>query len=148
MERSLIKLTSCSSEETFDIGRRIAALLVPNSVVALKGTLGSGKTCLAKGIASGLGITENITSPTYTIISEYQAGGCGTVLYHIDAYRLNDDKDFEELGGPEIISSNGISLIEWSERIPKSLPKDAITVSLEITGVSSRVIEINGIESL
>ncbi|MDR0322876.1 MAG: tRNA (adenosine(37)-N6)-threonylcarbamoyltransferase complex ATPase subunit type 1 TsaE, partial [Treponema sp.] len=112
-------LVSNSPEETFALGQNIASLLSPGSVVALKGTLGSGKTCLAKGIARGLGITDIITSPTYTIISEYPAS---TTLFHIDAYRLNGDKDFEDIGGPEIINSCGISIIEWSERIPNSLP--------------------------
>ena len=108
--------------------------------MALQGTLGSGKTVFAAGIANGLGIGENITSPTYTIINEY-AGS--PVLYHIDAYRLDDDRDFRNIGGDEIINSAGISVIEWSERIPESLPDNAIKVSIEITGPSSRLIKIN-----
>jgi len=96
-----------------------------------------------------LGISENVTSPTYTIISEYHSGEkVSAALYHIDAYRLNSDRDFEDLGGPEIIACDGISVIEWSERIPKSLPDNAITISLEITGASSRLIRIKGLESL
>nr|AGS53147.1 ATPase YjeE [uncultured bacterium contig00060] len=145
-EGFLIKLVSASPQETFNIGQRIAALLSQGSVIALKGVLGSGKTHLTKGIASGLGINENITSPTYTIISEYQIDDLK--LYHIDAYRLNNDKDFEDIGGPEIINSNGISVIEWSDRITKSIPKTSITISLEITGNSSRLITLNGIEKL
>jgi len=143
-------VVSTSPQETIELGRRIAALLTPGSVIALNGPLGSGKTCLAKGIACGLGINENVTSPTYTIISEYQNGkqGCST-LYHIDAYRLNNDRDFEDIGGPEIIaSSDGISVIEWSERIPKSLPRNTITIDLEITGASSRLIKIHGLDKL
>lgn len=135
---------SLSPEETFDIGRQIASLLVPGSVIALNGILGSGKTCLAKGIAFGLGIGENITSPTYTIISEYQAF---CPFYHIDAYRLNSDKDFEDIGGNEIINGDGISVIEWSEKIPKSLPENKITIHLEITGYSSRLIRIEGLDN-
>jgi len=142
-------VVSGSPKETFALGKRIAALLTPGSVVALNGVLGSGKTCLAKGIACGLGISENVTSPTYTIISEYQGGKkTPATLYHIDAYRLNSDRDFEDIGGPEIIASTGISVIEWSERIFKSLPDDAITISLEITETSSRLIRINGLERL
>ena len=142
-------LISNSPDETFALGQRIAALLsdakFSGSIIALKGELGSGKTYLTKGIAFGLGINENITSPTYTIISEYQGS---RTLYHIDAYRLNNDKDFEDIGGPEIINGQGISVIEWSERIPKSLPDNAITIFLEITGTSSRLIRINGLENL
>jgi len=101
---------------------------------------------LTKGIAFGLGISENITSPTYTIISEYKSSVSS--LYHIDAYRLNNDKDFEDIGGPEIINSNGISVIEWSGRILKSLPENTITISIEITGQSSRSIRIKGVKKI
>jgi tRNA threonylcarbamoyladenosine biosynthesis protein TsaE len=69
-------------------------------------------------------------------------------LYHIDAYRLDNDEDFENLGGAEIISGGGIYLIEWSERIPKSLPREKITINIKITGASSRLIQINGLEKL
>jgi tRNA threonylcarbamoyladenosine biosynthesis protein TsaE len=148
-EDFLINLVSNSPEETFALGQNIAAIIshttnADSFVIALKGTLGSGKTCLAKGIANGLGINELLTSPTYTIINEYKCGPSPT-LYHIDAYRLNDDKDFEELGGIEIINSGGISVIEWSERIPKSIPQEAITIAIEITGSSSRSIRITGL---
>jgi len=152
--------TSSSPEETFSLGQSIAPFLSPGSVVALKGELGSGKTCLAKGIASGLGIKDVLTSPTYTIINEYRekedspvTGGAASAgsyaaraLFHIDAYRLENDKDFEDIGGPEIINGNGISIIEWSDRIPNSLPDDKISISLEITGPSSRSIRIKGLE--
>ena len=141
----LFDFISNSPDDTFSLGRRIASFLSEGSVVALQGELGSGKTYLVKGIAEGLGVTETITSPTYTIISEYSSS---PALYHIDAYRLSGDEDFENSGGREIINSGGISLIEWSERIPKSIPKDAITVVLKITGPSSRLIQINGLEKI
>jgi len=145
-------LVSNSPHDTFAAGRKIAGFLSAGSVAALQGTLGSGKTILASGIASVLGVKENITSPTYTIINEYPCTiktdskadpDSAPVLYHIDVYRLNGDRDFQDIGGDEIIKSGGISVIEWSERIPKSLPDNAITVSLEITGPSSRLIKIN-----
>ena len=141
----LIELLPKSPDETFDIGRRIGALLQPGSIVALNGVLGSGKTYLTKGIAFGLGIKENITSPTYTIINEYNAY---CTFYHIDAYRLNGDKDFTDIGGNEIIESGGICVIEWSERISKSLPDEKISIRLEITGPSSRLIRIEGLKEL
>ena len=136
-------MVSNSPQDTFAAGRKIAGFLSAGSVVALNGTLGSGKTLLASGIASGLGVSENITSPTYTIINEYPSS---PVLYHIDVYRLNGDRDFQEIGGDEIINSNGICVIEWSERISKSLPDNALTITLEITGPSSRSIKINKAE--
>jgi len=140
-------IISNSPEETIAAGKRISNFLLPGSVVALSGTLGSGKTYLTKGIALGLGITENLTSPTYTIINEY-AIKTSAAFYHIDAYRLNDEKDFENTGGLEIINSEGIIVIEWSERISSSLPQNSIFVSLEITGATSRKIRIKGIDSL
>jgi len=133
-------LVSNSPQDTFAAGRKIAGILSAGSVVALRGTLGSGKTLLAAGIAGGLGIGENITSPTYTIINEYPSS---PVFYHIDVYRLKGDRDFQEIGGVEILNSHGISVIEWSELIPKSLPENALTISLEITGPSSRLIKID-----
>ena len=138
-------MVSDSPDSTFAIGTKIAPQLSGGSVLALEGNLGSGKTCLAKGIARGLGVTENLTSPTYTIISEYS---CVPALYHIDAYRLNNDEDFENIGGSEIINGSGISIIEWSEKIQKSLPENTITITLEITGGSSRLIRIYGLEHL
>jgi len=141
---------SNSEEETFYIGKKIAGILTNGSIVALSGTLGSGKTCLAKGIACGLGIGETITSPTYTIISEYSLPNLTgkkwhtnqPVLYHIDAYRLDNEEDFEQIGGSEIINSGGIIIIEWSERIKKSLPDKIISITLEISGPASRVIKV------
>ena len=119
----------------------------PGSVVALRGGLGAGKTALVKGIAVGLGITEPVTSPTYTIISEYTAclEGRSCPLYHIDAYRLNGDSDFESTGGAELLNGNGIAVIEWGERIPGSVPAGAITVEIEITGPLERIFRVKGI---
>jgi len=138
------EIISNSDQETFDTGKKIAHFLIPGSVVALTGTLGSGKTLLAKGIAKGLGIEEEITSPTYTIINEYKLPD--TNLYHIDAYRLNNDKEFEDIGGVDIVHSKNISVIEWSCRIANSLPLEAINISIEITGITSRLIKITGLE--
>ena len=137
------EILSNSPEETRDIGERLALSLSKGSVVALKGNLGSGKTCFTAGIALGLGICENVTSPTYTIISEYPGNPS---LCHIDAYRLKDNRDFEDIGGLEILYSGAVCVIEWSERIYESLPADVITVSFEINGDSSRLIKIEGLK--
>jgi tRNA threonylcarbamoyladenosine biosynthesis protein TsaE len=112
----------------------------------MQGGLGSGKTCLAKGIARELGVNEPLTSPTYAIISEYPI--YSGALYHIDAYRLDNDEDFDNTGGRELISGNGIALVEWSDRIQKSLPDNAIFIVMEITGPETRLIKINGLELL
>ena len=131
--------TCFSAEETFALGERLAPLLEKGSIVALKGPLGSGKTCFAKGIARGLGIYEELSSPTYTIVSEY--AGAFTV-YHIDAYRLRGNDDFSAIGGEEIVFGNGISLIEWSERIPAFIPAGAFRVDIELKEDNERLIRI------
>jgi tRNA threonylcarbamoyladenosine biosynthesis protein TsaE len=139
-------IVSGSPEETIAAGERLAGFLKPGSVVALRGKLGAGKTCFTKGIARFLGIEEEVTSPTYTIVSEYP----GKIpLYHIDAYRLNGDDDFTALGGEEIIFGGGVSVIEWSERIPESIPPGAVIVELEILPEGGRKISIRipGIET-
>jgi tRNA threonylcarbamoyladenosine biosynthesis protein TsaE len=134
------EFSSASPEETLALGERIGRSLKPGAVVALRGGLGAGKTCLAKGIARGLGVEETVTSPTYTIISEYR----GRVpLYHIDAYRLAGDEDFEDLGGLELLGGGGVSIIEWSERIPRSLPPDHIGVEIIAEG-ERRVFRVFG----
>jgi len=158
-QEDVSKFISSSPDETFAIGKEISARLSPGTVIALSGKLGSGKTQLAKGIASGLGITENLTSPTYTIVNEYREQRAENkeqrtknreqrienkeaAFYHIDVYRLENEKDFEDIGGEEILNSNGICVIEWSERISKLLPEDCIRISIEITSDSSRLIQI------
>jgi tRNA threonylcarbamoyladenosine biosynthesis protein TsaE len=122
------------------VGEAIAAGLGKGSVVALRGGLGAGKTCLAKGIARGLGIREAVTSPTYTIVSEYAAGSLP--FYHIDAYRLGGDDDFQAIGGDEYINGEGIAVIEWSERIPESIPKAAMVVAIQILEDGRRSIDV------
>jgi tRNA threonylcarbamoyladenosine biosynthesis protein TsaE len=140
----LINIISSSPEETEALGENLAGRLTAGSVIALKGALGAGKTCLVKGIARGLGITETITSPTYTIINEYN--GSSVMLHHIDAYRLSGDDDFEHTGAGECIGGKGITVIEWSERIPRSIPAGAIIIHIAITGSRDREITIEGME--
>jgi len=150
--RCLTEHSTSSPEETYALGGRLALRLGTDSVVALKGGLGAGKTTLVKGIARSLGVTETITSPTYTIVSEYQAclNEQAIPLYHIDAYRLSGDDDFENTGAGELIGSiaakiaRGIAIIEWSERIPHFIPPDALFIEIEITGTESRLFRING----
>jgi tRNA threonylcarbamoyladenosine biosynthesis protein TsaE len=136
------EFSSASPEETIALGERIARFLHPGSVVALRGCLGAGKTCLTKGIARGLGVEETVTSPTYTIVSEYPGH---IPLYHIDAYRLEGDEDFENIGGPELICGGGVSVIEWSERLPFSLPQDMVSVEITISEDQRRSFKISGL---
>jgi tRNA threonylcarbamoyladenosine biosynthesis protein TsaE len=137
-------IESFSPEETRAIGEKTAVLLEKGGVLALQGGLGAGKTCLIKGIGLGLRVEEEITSPSYAIISEYSAelNGESLPLYHIDAYRLSGAEDFAALGGEEYLYGKGITVIEWSERIVESLPDYALKIRIEITGENSRDIYI------
>ena len=128
------------------VGESLVKNLKKGSIVALEGPLGAGKTCFAKGIASGLGITEEVTSPTYTIISEYSGvlNQEKIAVYHIDAYRLSGNEDFYSIGGEEIVFGNGISIIEWSERIPDFIPSGALKVAITITKDDERHIRVCG----
>ncbi|MDR0722588.1 MAG: tRNA (adenosine(37)-N6)-threonylcarbamoyltransferase complex ATPase subunit type 1 TsaE [Treponema sp.] len=139
MVNSLYKITTTSPEETMAVGEGLARWLHQGSVVALRGGLGVGKTYLTKGIARGLGVQEEVTSPTYTMIAEYQ----GTLpFYHIDAYRLEGDADFSSLGAEELLYGPGVTVIEWSERIPQSIPKDAFIVEITIQEQDQRLITL------
>ena len=138
-------IISSSPEETFALGESLAPLLKEGSVIALKGPLGAGKTCFAKGIAKGLGIEEELTSPSYTIISEYEClvAGEKILVYHIDAYRLRGDDDFSAIGGEEIVFGNGISVIEWSERIPNFIAPKAYKIDFEILEDNERRVRLS-----
>ena len=142
------EIISSSPEETFALGGYLAAHLEKGSIVALEGALGAGKTLFAKGIAGGLGIMEELTSPTYTIISEYQGflpwnKNEPVPVYHIDAYRLGGDDDFSAIGGEEIVFGNGISIIEWCSHIPGFILPSAFRIDFEILEGDKRVIRIN-----
>lgn len=117
-------------EETFALGVKTGGLLRPGDIIAFRAPLGAGKTVFTKGVARALGVTENVTSPTYTVISEYE--GRFGMFYHIDAYRLGGAADFENSGGAEILNSGAICVVEWSERIEELLPPSVIIVSIKI----------------
>ena len=146
IEDSLVLPASiiCStSEETVRLGEEIAQSLKKGSVVALKGPLGAGKTCITKGIAAGLGVKETVTSPSYTIIAEYEGllQGESVRVFHIDAYRLAGNDDFSALGGEEIVFGDGISIIEWCDRIPDFI-RGALMVDIQIIDDEKRQFHI------
>ena len=135
---------SLSGEETFALGKRLSPMLGKGDVVALSGPLGAGKTCFAKGIAGGLGIGDEITSPSYAIVSEYECliGSEKIPVYHIDAYRLEGNDDFSAIGGEEIVFGNGISIVEWSDRIPDFIPPEAYRVDIDMIEDNKRSVKI------
>jgi len=137
---------SSSPEETISFGIQLSAFLEKGCIAALKGVLGSGKTCLIKGLAKGLCIEEEITSPSYTIVNEYQGilkNREKVTVYHIDAYRLCGNEDFSAIGGEEIVFGNAISLIEWSERIPSFIPDNSLKIDIFINDDEKRRIDVH-----
>lgn len=129
--------------ETEELGKRIGKKLKKGDVVSLRGSLGAGKTVIAKGIARSLGINEAIVSPTFTLVQEYEGK---EKLYHLDIYRLSGDDEFESMGGEEFLYPDGITLIEWSEKIDDMLPDETIFITVNINDDLSRTIEIEGLE--
>ena len=131
-------------EETIRVGQEIGKMLTPNTVVALRGDLGAGKTTLVKGIARGLNIEEEITSPTFVIISEYPGR---LPLYHMDLYRISGSDEFLDLGAEELFTGGGVTVIEWSERIRSLLPGDCIYITIAFdSDPARRVISVEGID--
>ena len=131
---------SSSPLETIHLGEKIGNLLKPGGIVALRGNLGAGKTVFAKGIAGALGVTEELTSPTYTIINEYE--GAAMPVYHMDAYRLSGDEDFFFAGGEDLLYGGGVCIIEWPERL--RLPEAVFFVDIEILENGKRRIRYGG----
>lgn len=114
-------------EETEALGERLAAQLRPGDVVAYRGGLGAGKTAFTRGLARGLGCRGRVTSPTFTIVNEYDGT---TPLFHFDMYRLDSEDDLFDIGWDDYLSRGGVCAVEWSERIDSALPPDALTVSI------------------
>lgn len=116
-------------EETFEVGRTIGMNAKPGQIYTLTGDLGVGKTVFTQGVAAGLGITEPVNSPTFTIIQEYEDGRLP--FYHFDVYRIGDLEEMEEIGYDDYFFGQGICLIEWAERIEEILPEKRIEVTIE-----------------
>lgn len=135
----MLTLQTSSADETINLGKKIGSYLKPGDILAMEGTLAAGKTTITKGIAQALDITEDITSPTFTLISEYEGK---FPLYHMDVYRLDSTEDFLNLGVEEMLYGNGVCIIEWSEKIKSELPKSAITISLKANSDNTRTIII------
>ncbi|WP_099974494.1 tRNA (adenosine(37)-N6)-threonylcarbamoyltransferase complex ATPase subunit type 1 TsaE [Lactobacillus terrae] len=136
-----ITIQTSSYDETENLGKQFASDLIPGDVILLNGDLGVGKTTFTRGIASGLGITKNVKSPTFTLIREYKDGRIP--LYHMDMYRLEDSMD-EDLGFSEYFDGDGVSIVEWPQFIKDELPKDHISISIRRSPESEdgRIIEI------
>ncbi len=136
----MIKFVTNNTEETIELGKKIGNYLRKGDVIAMQGTLAAGKTTITKGIAQSLDISETITSPTFCLISEYEGK---MPLYHMDVYRLDNEEDFANLGTEDMIYGNGVSIIEWSEKIMNELPKKTIILKIEPQEDGSRIITLD-----
>ena len=118
-------------EETESVGTRLAAVLQPGDVIAYTGDLGAGKTAFTRGLAKGLGVKEQVTSPTYTIVNEYLSGKMP--LFHFDMYRLSSSDDLFDIGWEDYLARGGVCAVEWSENVEDALT-DPIRVEISRTG--------------
>ena len=130
-----------SAKETVQFGKRIGKILRSGDVVALVGELGAGKTHLIKGLAAGIGVARagHIASPSFTLIHEYQ----GRIpFYHVDLYRLGTEEETEDLGIEEYLAKDGVTAIEWADKIPSLLPKESLWIALRYLDSRTRSIHL------
>ena len=136
---------SHSPAETEAIAKRLAGYLSPGDVVAYEGGLGMGKTAFARGLARGLGYTGHVTSPTFTIVNEYE--GSGLPLFHFDMYRLGGSDDLFDIGWEDYLDRGGVCAVEWSELVTDALPAGTIFVRFKRSSENDswRTITIEGV---
>jgi tRNA threonylcarbamoyladenosine biosynthesis protein TsaE len=128
--------TSHSVEQTHTLGAQLGALVRSGDVIALQGELGAGKTNFVQGIARGMEIVEDVNSPTFILANEYVTGRLP--LYHIDAYRVASAEEARGFGLDDYLDGEGVTVIEWAERVREALPTDALWILLEYAGESER----------
>ena len=125
--KRIIKINS--EEESKLFGLELANNAVPGQVIALVGDLGTGKTTLTKYIACGLGVTETVSSPTFTIVKEYYSGRIP--LYHFDVYRIGDPDELFNIGADEYFDGSGLCVVEWADMVEEELPEDSLYIYIE-----------------
>lgn len=136
---------SHSPEETEHIGEMLGRRLRPGTVVAYRGGLGMGKTAFTRGLARGLGCAGRVTSPTFTIVNEYDGA---TPLFHFDMYRLGSSDELFDIGWEDYLTRGGVCAVEWSERVDDAMPADTLWVNIARgTDESDRIITISGGEA-
>ena len=136
-----MEFTTHSPAETEKIGAALGNILPPGTVLAYEGDLGAGKTAFTRGLAAGLGCTDMVTSPTYTIVNEYLSGRLP--LFHFDMYRLSSSDDLWDIGWEDYLDRGGICAVEWSENVADAL-EGAIVVTIEKLGEDTRRITVEG----
>jgi len=138
--RRTVKIVTNSPEETERIGEKIGRLVTVPGVVLLRGSLGAGKTTLTRGIARGLGMEDpnQVSSPSFTLVNIYHAA---CLIYHVDLYRLQGTRDLYSIGLDDFLGREGVTIVEWSERLPFALP-EATVIEIEDSGDDRRVLRI------
>ena len=134
-----------SPAQTEAVGAALAARLTPGAVIAYRGDLGAGKTAFTRGLARGLGVKENVTSPTFTIVNEYLSGKMP--LFHFDMYRLGSEVELFDIGWEDYLERGGVCAVEWSENVWGAM-EDAIVVTITRLGEDTRKIQIEGGDAL
>ena len=138
-----MEIITNSPAETEAAGAALAAELKPGSVIAFTGDLGAGKTAFTRGLARGLGVEERVTSPTFTIVNEYEGGRLP--LFHFDMYRLGSADELFDIGWEDYLARGGVCAVEWSENVADALERDTVRVDIRRGGEESRrVITITG----
>lgn len=137
-----VEYRSASAEETESVGEQLAERLEPGSVIAFTGDLGAGKTAFVRGLARGLGIAERVTSPTFTIVNEYEEGRLP--LFHFDMYRLGSADELYDIGWEDYLARDGVCAVEWSENVAEALDGGCIRVDIRRGDTDSeRIITIS-----
>ncbi len=141
----MIRLISEQEETTYEIGFKLGTLLEAGDVVCLTGDLGAGKTTMTKAIAKALGVEEDVTSPTFTIVHEY----LGRIpVYHFDVYRIRRLEEMEDLGYEEYFYGNGVCLVEWASEIESLVPEERLWIDIKRgVGDNRRILDIEGTSS-
>ena len=136
-----MQFTTNSPAQTEAIGAALGKMIAPGTVIAYRGDLGAGKTAFTRGLAKGLGCTEIVTSPTYTIVNEYLGGRIP--LFHFDMYRLRSSDDLFDIGWEDYLDRGGVCAVEWSENVDDAM-EDALYITIEKLGEDARRITIEG----
>ena len=144
-EDKIMTYTTNSPEQTEALGAALARVLPAGTILAYRGDLGAGKTAFTRGLARGLGCTDLVTSPTYTIVNEYLGGRLP--LFHFDMYRLASSDDLWDIGWEDYLDRNGICAVEWSENVEDAM-EGAVSITIEKLGEDTRRITIEGGEFL
>jgi tRNA threonylcarbamoyladenosine biosynthesis protein TsaE len=140
---SVLEIVSTSVEQTQELGARLGKIVQAGDVIALQGDLGAGKTNFVQGLARGLGITEDVNSPTFILANEYLSGRLA--LYHIDAYRVQDAAEAKGFGLDDYLYGDGVTVVEWAERVRAALPRDVLWIRFAYRDETTRALFVTAV---